>query len=177
MHGGIVSGSVYHRLTLTKIRFTNISYTKGNHKIYAQTNFLLSCGISIGTGSAFSRIYIMAKQQRNIHSIWNIIAVQCWFTSLESVDGKKNSNMINETQKEIPFISERRYADTEIGKGLPFQVGSACLFVRVFMYTRVLILPNRMEMVPEMGFFFVGSFPLSVGSEFYFIFCSVSYFL
>lgn len=62
--------------------------------------------------------------------------------------------MINETQKDIPFISERRYADTEIGKGLPFQVGSACLFVRVLMYTRVLILPNRMEMVPEMGFFF-----------------------
>lgn len=90
---------------------------------------------------------------------------------------KKYSNMINETQKDIPFISERRYADTEIGKGLPFQVGSACSFVRVLMYIRVLILPNRMEMVPEMGFFFVGSLPLSVGSEFYFIFCSVFYFL
>lgn len=42
---------------------SNISYTKDNHKIYAQTNFLLSCGISIGTGSAVSRIYINSETE------------------------------------------------------------------------------------------------------------------
>lgn len=62
------------------------------------------CGISIGTGSVFSRIYINCRGNSGItkkHSMWKIIALQHSFTSQERKreSERETINDINEIQK------------------------------------------------------------------------------